>query len=190
MKEGKNIEVYSEKDFRNWLLKNHNKEDRISLIIHKKHTGKGSPNAMELMKEAICFGWIDTTVKRLDEDRYIRTFVKRSKNSKWSRNTLKYGKELIKQGRMMPSGLKYYKEGLKKLPHDYGIADNPEVPKDLIKVLKKSKKSLANFEKLAPSYKKTYLRWIVRAKRPETRKKRIKIAIKMINEGKNGLIAA
>ena len=84
MEEVKLIEVYSQKDFRNWLIKNHDKEKRVKLILHKKHTGKGSPNAMELMKEAICFGWIDTTVNRLDEDRYIRTFVKRNKNSRWT----------------------------------------------------------------------------------------------------------
>jgi uncharacterized protein YdeI (YjbR/CyaY-like superfamily) len=190
MEEGETVEVFSTKDFRNWLMKNHEKEKKVSLILHKKHTGKGSPNAMELMKEAICYGWIDTTVRRLDEDRYIRTFMRRTQNSKWSKNTLRYGKELIKQGRMMPQGLKYYKEGLKKKPHDDGIDDNPEAPPDLIKALEKNKKSMENYEKLAPSYRKTYLRWILRAKRKETRERRIKESIKMINEGRNGLIAA
>jgi uncharacterized protein YdeI (YjbR/CyaY-like superfamily) len=182
MQDNNFLEIYSIKDFRNWLIKNHDKEKKISLIIHKKHTGKNSPNQMGLMKEAICFGWIDTTIKRLDGDRYIRTFVRRSKNSKWSRNTLKYGKELIKAKRMMPSGLAFYKEGLKKLPHDYNLEDNPEIPLDLINALEKSKKSKENFDKLAPSYKKTYLRWIIRAKLPETRKKRIKAVVKMIKE--------
>jgi uncharacterized protein YdeI (YjbR/CyaY-like superfamily) len=184
------LEIFDRKEFRNWLLLNHDKEKKISLILHKKHTGKGSPNSLELMKEAICFGWIDTTVKRLDEDRYIRTFVKRSKNSKWSKNTLKYGKELIKEKRMMPSGLIFYKEGLKKLPHDYGLDENPDIPPDLKEALEKNKKAKDIFEKLAPSYKKPYLRWIIRAKRPETRKNRITNAVKMISEGKKGLIAA
>jgi uncharacterized protein YdeI (YjbR/CyaY-like superfamily) len=190
MEEGKLIEVYSPEDFRKWLYINHDKEKKVSLILHKKHTGKNSPNQRELMKEAICFGWIDTTIKRFDEDKYIRTFVRRNKNSRWSKNTLRYGKELIKEKRMTPAGLIFYKEGLKKLPHDYGIDDSPKVPLDLINALKKSKKSKENFDKLAPSYKKTYLRWIVRAKRPETRKKRIRESIKMINEGRNGLIAS
>lgn len=190
MEENKKIEVFSADDFRNWLMKNHEKESGVIVIIHKKHTGKMKTNTAALMREAICFGWIDTTARRLDEDRYIINYRKRTKNSKWSRNTLRYGKELIKEKRMMPQGLKFYKEGLRKAPHDEGIPDNPEAPSDLIKELGKSKKSMENFEKLAPSYKKTYLRWILRAKLPETRKRRIKTSIKMINEGKNGFIAA
>jgi uncharacterized protein YdeI (YjbR/CyaY-like superfamily) len=190
MEETQIIEVYTAEDFRNWLMKNHEKESGVIVVLHKKHTGKMKTNVAALMREAICFGWIDTTAKRFDEDRYIINYRKRTKNSRWSYNTLRYGKELIKEGKMMPQGLKFYKEGLKKLPHDYGIARNPEVPEDLIKALEKSKKSKENFEKLAPSYRRTYLRWIVRAKLPETRKKRIKAVIKMTNEGKKGLIAA
>ena len=106
------IIVFKKEDFRKWLAKNHDKESKVSIILHKKHTGKKSPTHRELMDEAICFGWIDTTINRLDEDRYIRNFSKRTKNSKWSYNTISYGKELIKQGRMAPAGLKFYKEGL------------------------------------------------------------------------------
>jgi uncharacterized protein YdeI (YjbR/CyaY-like superfamily) len=190
MEEWQTVEVYSEKDFRDWLIMNHENESGVIVVIHKKHTGKMKTNTAALMREAICFGWIDTTARRLDEDRYIVNYRKRTKNSRWSRNTLRYGKELIKEGRMMPQGLKFYKEGLKKLPHDYGIDDNPEAPLDFVKALEKSKKSKENFEKLAPSYKKTYLRWILKAKMPETRKRRINISIKMINEGRNGFITA
>ena len=68
------IEIYSESDFRNWLKENHDKHKKIGLILHKKHTGKGSPSHHDLMQEAICFGWIDTTINRLDEDRFIRYF--------------------------------------------------------------------------------------------------------------------
>lgn len=107
-------EIFNKKEFRDWLLKNHNKECKVELIMHKKHTKKGSPSHRELLEEAICFGWVDTTIKRLDEDRFIRTFIKRNKNSRWSENTLKYAKELIKEKRMTPSGLSFYKEGLRK----------------------------------------------------------------------------
>jgi uncharacterized protein YdeI (YjbR/CyaY-like superfamily) len=79
-------------DFRKWLEENHDKEKKVAVIINKKHTGIPSPSHRELMEEAICFGWIDTTIKRLDNDQYIRYFAKRNKNSKWSDNTLSYAK--------------------------------------------------------------------------------------------------
>lgn len=176
------IEVFTLKEFHNWLVKNHEKESSVLVVLHKKHTGKMKTNASELMKEAISFGWIDTTAKRVDENRWGIKYRKRTKNSKWSYNTLRYGKELIKQGRMSEQGLKYYKEGLKKKPNDEGLEGKLETPIELKKEIDKNKETKEKFEKLAPSYKKMYLRWIIRAKRPETKEKRIKEVIKMINE--------
>ncbi len=178
------IEVFSKDDFRKWLEKNHDKENKISLVIHKKHTGKKSPSHRELMEEAICFGWIDTTVKRIDENRYLRNFSRRGKNSTWSKNTLSYARDLIKKGRMTPYGLHFYKEGLKKLPHDHGIPENPGIPTDLQKELDSNKTAKENFNKLAPSLRRTYLRWLFRAKLPETRKKRISSIVKRLSKEK------
>jgi len=183
--EDKLIEVYTKENFRNWLEKNHEKEKKIGLIVHKKHTGKKFPSHRELIEEAICFGWIDTTIRRLDENRFIRFFCKRNKNSKWSKNTISYAKKLIKEKRMNSVGLKIYKESLKKLPHDCGIPENPrKIPDDLKKEIEKNKIAKNNFEKLAPSYKKTYLRWLMRAKLPETRKKRISAIVERMKKGK------
>lgn len=176
------IEVLSLKDFHDWLVKHHEKESSVFVILHKKHTGKMKTNSRELMKEAICFGWIDTTAKRVDEDRRGINYRKRSKNSKWSYNTLRYGKELIKQGRMSPQGLRYYKEGLKKKPHDDGIPDNPDMPPELKEKIENKKELIEKFEKFPPSLKKMYYRWIMRAKRPETKEKRIKEVIRMVKE--------
>src|SRR3990167_4363733 len=95
--EHQDVEIFSKEDFRKWLSKNHDKEKKVGLILHKKHTGKGSSSHRELMEEAICFGWIDTTIKRIDEDRYIRYFAKRNKNGKWSKATQRYARELVKR---------------------------------------------------------------------------------------------
>ena len=154
------------------MAKNHDKEKKVAVVVYKKHAGKQSPSHKELMKEAICFGWIDTTINRLDENRYIRHFTKRNKNSRWSKNTLSYARELIKENKMMPPGLKYYKEGLKKLPHDHGIPKNPSMPIELKKALSKDKKAKDNFDNFPPSVKKMFYRWILRGKREETRIKR------------------
>ena len=180
----KQVTVSTRNDFRKWLMKNHDKENKVSVIVHKKHTGKLSPSHKELMEEAICFGWIDTTIKRLDEERYMRNFSRRNKNSKWSDNTIRYGKELIKKGKMTPVGLKFYKEGLKKGTHDFGIPSNPDMPVELEKALSKDKKAFDNFEKFPPSTKKMLYRWILRGKREDTRVKRIKLIVDGARRGK------
>jgi uncharacterized protein YdeI (YjbR/CyaY-like superfamily) len=141
------------------------------------------------MREAICFGWIDTTVRRIDEDKYGITYVKRNKNSKWSKNTLSYGKELFEKGLMSPFGIKMYEEGLVKKPHDEGIARNPRVPEYLKNELKKESIE-ENFRKIAPSYRRTLLRWLVRAKLEETRKKRLRIILKSLKNNKKIFPAA
>ena len=161
------------KEFTSWFKKNHKKEDKVYLISYKKHTLKPSMSHKESMEVAICFGWIDTIIKKLDEDTYVRCFVKRKEGANWSRNTLSYAKSLIEQKRMTEDGLKAYELGLKKLPHDHGRSENPEAPEDLILALKKNKLK-EKFDNLAPSYKRTNLYYLEKAKRSETREKRIK----------------
>jgi uncharacterized protein YdeI (YjbR/CyaY-like superfamily) len=186
----KEIIVFKKEDFRKWLAKNHEKESKVSVILHKKHTGKESPSHRELMGEAICFGWIDTILNRLDEDRYIRNFSRRNKNSKWSNNTISYGKELIEQGRMTPAGLKFYEEGLLKPTHDAGIPKNPSMPEELRKALDKDSKAKENFMNFAPSAKKMHYRWILRGKREETRIKRINFIVESAKAGKKNLFGS
>jgi len=179
----KTIHPKNKEAWRIWLSKNHDKETKIGLIIWKKHTGKTTISHRESMDEAICFGWIDTTVKRLDENRYIRYFSRRNKNSSWSKNTLSYGKELIKKKKMTEAGMEFYKLGLKKKPLDHDLEKNPSIPKELKNALDKNKIAKNNFEKLAPSYRRSYMRWLMRAKRPETKEKRIEEIVKRSEKG-------
>jgi uncharacterized protein YdeI (YjbR/CyaY-like superfamily) len=166
------------KDWRDWLEKNHLKKRKVGMISYKKHTGKGFISHRDAMEEAICFGWIDTTIKRLDEEKFVRYFVRRGEKANWSKNTLSYAKRLIVEGRMSENGLLRYKQGLKKKPHDYGIPDNPRMPKDLKKALKMNKEAMKKFESFSPSTKKMFYRWILRARGEETRMKRIERLIK------------
>jgi uncharacterized protein YdeI (YjbR/CyaY-like superfamily) len=183
MKEIEEIEVFDIKDFRKWLKKNHLSKKKVRIVLHKKHTGKKSPGYQDQLDEAICFGWIDTTVRRLDEDRYMRDFSKRNKDSKWSDNTLSYGKRLLEAGRLMPEGLKYYQLGLSKPTHDFGIPKNPDMPLELKKGLVE-KGLKREFDKQSPSKKKMLYRWILRAKRKETREKRVNETIESVRGGR------
>lgn len=187
MMDNKRVEtVYAKnrKEWRRWLSKNHKKENKVNLIKYKKHTGKPSLTSKEAMEEAICFGWIDTTMKRLDEEKYMQRFSKRTGNSRWSKNTLRYGKNLIEQGKMAKAGLEAYKKGLKKKPLDHKLRKNPRTPGDLTKELDKNKKAKQNFMDMAPSYKRFYIWWIENAKKSDTRKRRIKQVVERVKENK------
>lgn len=177
-------------DWRNWLKKSHLKKNKILLVKYKKHTGKPIIYNRDAMMEAICFGWIDTTAKRIDEDRYGVTYVKRNKNSKWSKNTLSYGADLLGKGLMSPFGVKMYLEGLAKKPHDEGIPQNPRVPKYLTEAIEKDRVVKENFLKISPSYKRTLLRWLLRAKMDETKKKRLSLIVQSLRKNKRLFPAA
>jgi uncharacterized protein YdeI (YjbR/CyaY-like superfamily) len=184
----KRVTAFNRSDFRKWLEKNHDKESKVSVILYKKHTGKTAPSHRDMVEEAICFGWIDTTVKRLDEDRYMRHFIRRNKNSTWSKNTLRYAKEMIKKKKMTPAGLKFFNEGLKKIPHDAGLPKNPKMPIQLNNALDKDKKAKENFKKLPASTKKMLYRWILRAKRDETRTRRSERVVEVSRAGKKSIL--
>jgi len=180
--EDKKVYAGTRKEWRNWLRKNHKKEKKVWLIKHKKHTGKATLNNKETMEEAICFGWIDTTVKRLDDEKYMQAFVKRNEKSRWSNNTLKYAENMIKKGKMSKFGMEMYELGKKKPTLDHGLSKNPRIPVDLKKELSKNKKAEINFKNFSPSYRRHFICWIERAKRKETRLKRIKEVFKISKE--------
>jgi uncharacterized protein YdeI (YjbR/CyaY-like superfamily) len=167
------ITVFSAKEFRAWLSKNHKKEDKLAVVVHKKHTGKGFPTHREMIEEAICYGWIDTTIKRLDEDTFLRHFSRRTGKSKWSDNTLSYAKRLAAEGKMSPEGMRYYLMGKAKPTHDHGIPKNPDMPIELKKALAKNPKAKRAVEAYSPSIKRALFRSILRGKQAATREKSV-----------------
>jgi len=184
MTEMPKVHAETRKKWRDWLRKNHKKEKKVWLVKHKRHTKKPAVSHRESMEEAIRFGWIDTTIKRIDDDTYENCFVKRNKNSRWSRATLGYAKKLIEEKKMTSEGLKAYKEGLKKPVIDHDLPKNPETPAELKKLLETNKKAKENFNNFAPSYRRSYIWWIETAKRKETREKRIKEVFQRSKENK------
>jgi len=177
------VVIYTKEEFRKWLKAHAETETRVALLIHKKHTGKGAPTHRELLDEAICHGWIDTTIKRVDDDTFLRHFTRRNEKSKWSENTLRYAQQLLKAGRMTPQGRHFFESGKRKPTHDHGIPKSPEMPSELRDALSRDSKAKMNFLEWPPSTKKMLYRWVLGAKLPPTRKKRVSLIVAAARKG-------
>jgi uncharacterized protein YdeI (YjbR/CyaY-like superfamily) len=167
--------------WRAWLAKHHTTESEVWLVFYKPHTGRASVAYMDALDEALCFGWIDSLIKRLDDDRYARKFTPRKPDSRWSEINRKRFAELKATGRVMPAGLE-------RPPTDrsYGAppATSAKVPPYIQKALNEQSAARKYFESLVPSHRRNYLMWIDSAKREETKARRLAEAIRMLAAGK------
>jgi uncharacterized protein YdeI (YjbR/CyaY-like superfamily) len=169
-------------DWRAWLAAHHATAQEIWLVIHKKHAGKAGLTYVEALEEALCFGWIDGILKRIDDEKHTIRFSPRRKNSIWSEQNKKRIRKLIQEGRMTEAGLAKIKEAKANGQWERAAVreDVTLVPPELTAALAGSAQARENFEKLAPSYRKQFIYWIGSAKREETREKRIKTTIKLL----------
>jgi uncharacterized protein YdeI (YjbR/CyaY-like superfamily) len=158
------VHAPTRKAWRAWLRKHHARESEVRLVQHKVHTGKPAMSHREAMSEAICWGWIDTTIKRIDDDTFARTFRRRTGSARWSRATLRLAQELIDQGLMQPQGLQRYEEGRCRPVIDHDLPKNPDPPPALVRQLAKSKRAAAYWQTLAPSYRRYAIYMIENAK--------------------------
>ena len=163
------------KEWRKWLEKNHDTSQGIWLIYHKKCSSEPCVSYDEAVEEALSFGWIDSKVKKLDEERYMQVFTPRKPKSIWSKLNKQRVQKVIEQGLMTPAGLKKIETAKKDGSWDFlEDIDNLVIPEDLVKSLNQNSPAKSNFESFSDSVKKQILFWIKSAKRPETRIKRIK----------------
>lgn len=175
--------------WRHWLQINHRTSNGIWLIYYKVKSGKPSVQYSEAVKEALCFGWIDSKVKSLDETRYKQIFTPRKEKSVWSKLNKQYIEELLTQGLMTEVGLKKIEAA--KQDGSWIALDAIEaliIPPDLEQALKVNPTAQQNFEAFSSSSKKIILGWIETAKRPETRSKRIEQTIISVIQNKNPLV--
>ena len=161
--------------WRKWLEKNHLKCEEVWLRYYKKHSGKPRIPYNDAVEEALCFGWIDGKIKRINEEYYIQRFTPRRSGSRWSKYNIDRVNKLIKSGQMQPAGLKAYKQAMEKpeLIYDDRRDGNPSEPEDLMTALKKNEKALKNFKNFTQSSRRMYIGWLNSAKKPETRIRRI-----------------
>jgi uncharacterized protein YdeI (YjbR/CyaY-like superfamily) len=169
-------------EWRAWLARHHESESEVWLVFHKRHTGQPSIDYKDALDEALCFGWVDSLIKRLDEARYARKFTPRKPDSKWSAINRKRYAELKASGRLQPAGIR-------RAPTDR-IAEAPRLPRStavpayIQRTLKQHPKAWATFERLAPSHRRNYVLWIDTAKREETKARRLEEAIRLLAAGK------
>jgi uncharacterized protein YdeI (YjbR/CyaY-like superfamily) len=163
--------------WRAWLAAHHDRETEIWLIYNKRHTGEPRVEYDEAVEEALCFGWIDSIVRTIDENRYAQKFTPRKAKSKWSESNLKRLAKLVREGKMTEAGLA-------KAPpqeREETVAPSPamedSVPAYIEAALRENGAAWTNFTHLAPSYRRLYVRWIEAAKREETRRKRLAEAV-------------
>jgi uncharacterized protein YdeI (YjbR/CyaY-like superfamily) len=163
------------KAWRNWLAKNHDKETEIWLIFYKVKVKKESIKYVDAVEEALCFCWIDSTVKRIDDEKHMQRYTPRKARSNWAASNKARVKRLIENGLMTESGLNSIK--IAKQNGSWNKLDNIEtrleIPEELKGVFKANQKAKGLFDKLSKSRKKQIIWWIESAKRHETRVKRV-----------------
>ena len=171
--------------WRAWLEENHASQREVWLVYYKKHTKRPRVPYDDAVEEALCFGWIDSIVRRLDDDSYLQKFTPRRNKSNWCESNVKRARKLIGEGRMTKAGFDAIAEGAL----DARFAPKPkskevEVPRFVSDTLKKTPRAFENFNALAPSYRREYVNWITQAKRDETRERRLREAARLLSENK------
>jgi uncharacterized protein YdeI (YjbR/CyaY-like superfamily) len=174
------LEVGNRRQWRAWLRKHHISSPGVWLVFHKAHTGMKSVQYEDAVREALCYGWIDSLIKRLDNDRYALKVTPRRRMSKWSEINRKRWMELKGAHLLAPAGLAAAPTGNTYEPKPVV----PSLPSYIARVLKANSEAWKFFRGLAPGYRHQFVRWIHTAKRTETREKRLVESIALLAAGK------
>ena len=160
--------------WREWLAANHATRQSVWLIIYKKESNTPSVHYPEAVDEALCFGWVDSKPNKRDAESYFQYFSKRNPNSNWSGVNKRKIEKLLREKRLAPAGLEMV--GIAKRTGTWDALNDVEngvVPEDLQRAFAKYPDAAKYFDAFPKSTKRGILEWILNAKRPETRRKRV-----------------
>ena len=174
------LDLRTRKQWRQWLAQYHASSPGVWLVRHKQHTGVESMPYEDVVREALCYGWVDSLVRRLDDDRYAIKVTPRKPTSKWSDINRRRWSELEAAGLLAAPGLAAAPTGNTYEPRP----TVPELPSYIATAFKKNREAWRHFQALARTHRRNFVVWIHTAKRPETRDKRIRESIELLAAGK------
>lgn len=173
------VYVPDRKAWRKWLRTNHSKSTGIWLVFDKKSSRPDRLMYKDAVEEALCYGWVDSLMRPLDEAQYIQYFSPRKPKSAWSKSNKDRVERLIAQGLMAKAGLDAIEVAKQNgMWAHYDAIEALQVPDDLAQALKAKPIAAKNFDALPASSRKQFLYWINNVKRPENRVKRIKEVVR------------
>ncbi len=189
MKELKQIFFADRESFRNWLGKNHDKSPGIWMLFYKKHTNIETIKYKEALEEALCFGWIDSIIKRIDDAGYVRKFTPRINLGKWSDINIKIANEMISEGRMTEAGIRKFavnsrtgEVSRQENKSEERVVKEIDIPGFILNEFALNEPALKNFNNLPKTHKRHYILWITSARREETIQKRLKESITLLKD--------
>jgi uncharacterized protein YdeI (YjbR/CyaY-like superfamily) len=173
-------------EWRIWLKENYDKMNETWVVLQKVRSPVEGLRYEEAVDEAMCFGWIDSKMRRLNNHEFIQRFSPRRPRSIWSRINRDRAERLIKKGKMAKAGLRVVEEAKSngRWEEAYTSREPPEMPDDLLKALKQNPEAYKNFSGFPNSARFMYVHWINEAKKAETRTRRIKRVVERAKQNK------
>ncbi len=180
----KTLYVTTKNQWRAWLKTHHDSRKEIWLVYYRKDSGKPRIPYNDAVEEALCFGWIDSILKKIDKDRFAQRFTPRKPGSQWSAMNKERVRRLVKQGRMTPAGMSAaVNPGTSR--NSNSKAERLVIPPDILRALKSDRTTWKNFQRFPASYKRIRIGWIAAArKRPDTLRQRLHYFLKMTAQNK------
>jgi uncharacterized protein YdeI (YjbR/CyaY-like superfamily) len=180
------LQVKDRAGWRAWLEKHHAAEKEVWLVLYKKHLARPGLSLDDAVEEALCFGWIDGKLRRIDDQKHVLRFTPRRRGSIWSESNKARVQRMIEQGRMTQAGLVKVTEARENGEWDRAAQreDVTVIPPGLGAALQANGMTPADFEKLVPSLRKQYLHWINSARTDSTRQKRIAETVRLVEAKK------
>lgn len=181
----KMVSTYYAKDrqeWRSWLEEHHQSVKEVWLVYYKAASGQASISYEDSVEEALCFGWVDSIIQKIDEQRYARKFTPRTNTAKWSESNKRRMAKLIREGRMTEAGLGKL-DNLARL--DEPSVERPRelvIPSYIEQRLRENPVAWENFNHMAPSQRRIYIGWISDANRIETIDRRLAEAIQRLEK--------
>lgn len=181
MEIGKTLYLIKRKDWRVWLSKNHDREKEIWLVYYKKSSGKPRISYNDAVEEALCYGWIDSIAKGVDEEKFVQRFSPRRKRSNLSEMNRERIKALIKNKQMTEFGMR----ALENI-FDENSEKEFRIPRDILLKLKRDKQVWENFQNFPGNYKRIRIAYIdgARTRSSEEFNKRLNNFLKMTAKNK------